>query len=512
MVALALAGSAVWAVDPTGAVERPEYFSISPARRDVVGRPAQGLAPTMVGNTTKETLQVSVTPVLVGQGMTGQFTFSETAAARRAAERIVGATPARFEMVPGSARSVALHWNRLAKHERTAFVGVIFQSKAKAKPGQQVNTIQRLLSVNFLRLPGRYRESGAFTFLRAEQGAAPRSPSAGHRSLIFYPRIRNTGELADSPTGGRLLIRDAAGEVVARRAWTGDVVLPGYRREYGVEVRDVLPAGHYTAIAETDFGHSKRLRIAKRFTLVGPNRLPSPKVAVTGFAGEGEIGGDAHARGVVRSVGTAPAGAEVRVDLFRLLAGGQQPAKPMASRRLTFSGLAPKASKPFDVVYHDLPKAAYRVVATYEESPGVPAEEVSEFTPHEKVSASRKFERWWREHRGLVLGLVAAVLVLALVAFLLLRQRRLVRRLREVEGEAPAVSAADGAPPPDGPLDLNAATREELLAVPGLGPVAVGRILDHRAEHGPFEELEDLAGVPGFDAERVDELRPHLRA
>ena len=46
------------------------------------------------------------------------------------------------------------------------------------------------------------------------------------------------------------------------------------------------------------------------------------------------------------------------------------------------------------------------------------------------------------------------------------------------------------------PLDVNRAQREELLRVPGLGPVSVGRILERRKGGGKLHALDDI-GRPG---------------
>jgi competence protein ComEA len=60
---------------------------------------------------------------------------------------------------------------------------------------------------------------------------------------------------------------------------------------------------------------------------------------------------------------------------------------------------------------------------------------------------------------------------------------------------------------PSGPVDLNAATMDQLDALPGVGPVLAQRIVAHRQAHGPFTALEDLLDVPGIGEGKLEGLR-----
>lgn len=58
-----------------------------------------------------------------------------------------------------------------------------------------------------------------------------------------------------------------------------------------------------------------------------------------------------------------------------------------------------------------------------------------------------------------------------------------------------------------GPVSLSSATVEELDQLPGVGPVTAQKIVEYRAEHGPFASVDDLDAVPGIGPTRIEQLR-----
>ncbi|MGA8250381.1 MAG: ComEA family DNA-binding protein [Mycobacterium sp.] len=86
-------------------------------------------------------------------------------------------------------------------------------------------------------------------------------------------------------------------------------------------------------------------------------------------------------------------------------------------------------------------------------------------------------------------------------------------------GSAPASGSPPGAGPAPGStkpkggavVDLNAATVEQLDALPGVGPVTAAAIVAWRQTHGRFTSVDQLADVDGIGPARLDKLRPLVR-
>jgi competence protein ComEA len=75
----------------------------------------------------------------------------------------------------------------------------------------------------------------------------------------------------------------------------------------------------------------------------------------------------------------------------------------------------------------------------------------------------------------------------------------------------PPSRPSDAPSRPPSPLDVNRATEDELLQIPGIGPVLAARIVAARAA-GHFGAVDDLRRVPGLGRGRLDALRRFLIA
>jgi competence protein ComEA len=85
----------------------------------------------------------------------------------------------------------------------------------------------------------------------------------------------------------------------------------------------------------------------------------------------------------------------------------------------------------------------------------------------------------------------------------------------------PAAVRAEDAPPPRpgaakasplGVVDVNSATEQQLVEVPGIGEGLARRIVQFREKNGPYQRIEDLLKVQGIGEKSLEKLRPYLTA
>ena len=59
-------------------------------------------------------------------------------------------------------------------------------------------------------------------------------------------------------------------------------------------------------------------------------------------------------------------------------------------------------------------------------------------------------------------------------------------------------------------LNLNTATKDELVGLPGIGPAKAQAIVDYRNQHGPFRSIDELRKVKGIGEKLFNQIKPEL--
>ena len=59
-------------------------------------------------------------------------------------------------------------------------------------------------------------------------------------------------------------------------------------------------------------------------------------------------------------------------------------------------------------------------------------------------------------------------------------------------------------------LNINTATKEQLMTLPGIGEVRALQIIAMRQEQGGFTSIEDLLNISGIGDKTLEAIRPHL--
>ena len=80
----------------------------------------------------------------------------------------------------------------------------------------------------------------------------------------------------------------------------------------------------------------------------------------------------------------------------------------------------------------------------------------------------------------------------------------------ELATSPPAPSAVRGSAKKTGDrvlIDVNRASKEELISLRGIGPVLAESILEYRRKNGPFRSVEDLLLIRGIGEKRLEALR-----
>jgi comEA protein len=64
---------------------------------------------------------------------------------------------------------------------------------------------------------------------------------------------------------------------------------------------------------------------------------------------------------------------------------------------------------------------------------------------------------------------------------------------------------------PRGKININTASSDELILLPGIGPAYSQRIINYRKEHGGFKNKEELMKVKGIGKERFEKIKDKIK-
>ena len=116
--------------------------------------------------------------------------------------------------------------------------------------------------------------------------------------------------------------------------------------------------------------------------------------------------------------------------------------------------------------------------------------------------------------RGMAPIALAAMVVFAGVTWM--SPRIAVAAPKSLPGVIDAGDSTDSVDPPSGKkvvagkINLNTATPEQLVLLPGVGPSKAERVVAWRGKYGPFKRVADLRKVKGFGYKTLKRLEPLL--
>ncbi len=59
-------------------------------------------------------------------------------------------------------------------------------------------------------------------------------------------------------------------------------------------------------------------------------------------------------------------------------------------------------------------------------------------------------------------------------------------------------------------VNLNTATEEQLVTLPGVGPAMAKRIIEHRTKVGKFTKIEEILNVKGIGEKKFQRMKDRL--
>jgi hypothetical protein len=247
------------ALAPSARAAATDSLTLSPPR--VIGSTKAGtrLAPLNISNTTGRAYRVQVVPVILRQGRNGALQVGSDAESRLVARQLLDVPATAFPLAPGQARSIRARVRRRERGGATA--GLLFRA-VPAHRGSGITSVLQLAGAVYLRAPGA-RTRLATEPIRSEQ-------TAPGKIRLIAP-VRNAGSAYVS-VRARIIVRDAAGGVVARARVGSTRIIPGATVDLAAPLRARLNAGAYRIEARMSSGRV-RVRATGTMHLYGTNAV-----------------------------------------------------------------------------------------------------------------------------------------------------------------------------------------------------------------------------------------------
>ena len=80
---------------------------------------------------------------------------------------------------------------------------------------------------------------------------------------------------------------------------------------------------------------------------------------------------------------------------------------------------------------------------------------------------------------------------------------------RPEAGASPVTPSRRSSAKAPGRANLNTGGSAELQRLPGVGPALAQRIMDYRAQNGPFRSVDEVVGVKGIGEKTLEKMRPY---